>query len=114
MNIRQKERIFFFFTHAITILSLFTYSVCDEKVKKIGNKLLPYFQRKSTNTPFCVVFSMKKPFSSHKIGRFLGKNCVKNMFFFLMSIYQKTMKIDIFHKWLNHVERIRQNLEKSG
>ena len=28
----QKERIFFF-THAITILSLFTYSVCDEKVK---------------------------------------------------------------------------------
>ena len=33
MNIRQKERIFFFFTHALTILSLFTYSVCDEKVK---------------------------------------------------------------------------------
>ena len=33
MNIHQKERIFFF-THAITILSLFTYSVCDEKVKK--------------------------------------------------------------------------------
>ena len=32
MNIRQKEK-FFFFTHAITILSLFTYSVCDEKVK---------------------------------------------------------------------------------
>ena len=32
MNICQKERIFFF-THAITILSLFTYSVCDEKVK---------------------------------------------------------------------------------
>ena len=31
MNIRQKEN--FFFTHAITILSLFTYSVCDEKVK---------------------------------------------------------------------------------
>ena len=24
---------FFFFTHAITILSFFTYSVCDEKVK---------------------------------------------------------------------------------
>ena len=32
MNICQKERIFFF-THAITILSLVTYSVCDEKVK---------------------------------------------------------------------------------
>ena len=32
MNICQKER-FFFFTHAITILSLFTYFVCDEKVK---------------------------------------------------------------------------------
>ena len=33
MNIRQKDRIFFFFTHTITILSFFTYSVCDEKVK---------------------------------------------------------------------------------
>ena len=33
MNIRQKERIFFVFTHAITELSLLTYSVCDEKVK---------------------------------------------------------------------------------
>ena len=33
MNIRQRERIFF--THAITILSLFTYYVCDEKVKII-------------------------------------------------------------------------------
>ena len=32
MNICQKEKIFFF-THAITILYLFTYSVCDEKVK---------------------------------------------------------------------------------
>ena len=38
MNIRQKERIFFF-THAITILSLFTYSVCDEKVKIKSQKL---------------------------------------------------------------------------
>ena len=25
----------FFFSHAIIILSLFTYSVCDEKVKKL-------------------------------------------------------------------------------
>ena len=32
INIHQKERISFS-THAITILSLFTYSVCDEKVK---------------------------------------------------------------------------------
>ena len=31
-NIHQKERIFFF-THAITRLSLFTYSVCNKKVK---------------------------------------------------------------------------------
>ena len=30
-----NRREFFFFTHAITILSLFTYSVCDEKVKMI-------------------------------------------------------------------------------
>ena len=28
-----KRRDLFFFTHAITILFLFTYSVCDEKVK---------------------------------------------------------------------------------
>ena len=31
-----KRRIFFL-THAITILFLFTYSVCDEKVKTIAN-----------------------------------------------------------------------------
>ena len=30
----------FFFTHAITILSLFTYSVCDEKVKKLIKSML--------------------------------------------------------------------------
>ena len=29
----SKGENFFFFTHAITILSVFTYSVCDEKVK---------------------------------------------------------------------------------
>ena len=33
----SKERIFFF-THAITILALLTYSVCDEKVKKLNIK----------------------------------------------------------------------------
>ena len=32
MNIHQKN--FFFFNRAITILPLFTYSVCDEKVKR--------------------------------------------------------------------------------
>ena len=37
MNICQKERLYFS-THAITILSLFTYSVFDEKVKMFGNK----------------------------------------------------------------------------
>ena len=31
MTINQKES--FFSTHAIIILSLFTYSICDEKVK---------------------------------------------------------------------------------
>ena len=30
----SKGENFSFFTHAITILSLFTYSVCDEKVKR--------------------------------------------------------------------------------
>ena len=35
MNIHQKE--IFFFTHAITILCLFTYSVCDETVKSVKN-----------------------------------------------------------------------------
>ena len=32
------------FTHAITILSLFTYSVCDEKVKTICFKYLKYLR----------------------------------------------------------------------
>ena len=31
-----KRREFLFFTHVITILSLFIYSVCDEKVKTFG------------------------------------------------------------------------------
>ena len=31
----SKGKNFFFLTHAITILSLFTYSVCDEKVKSL-------------------------------------------------------------------------------
>ena len=43
MNICQKERIFFFFTHAITILSLFFISVCDEKVKMVGVQKVIYF-----------------------------------------------------------------------
>ena len=38
MNIRQKDR-FFFFTHAITLLSLFTYSVCHEKVKSLSSQV---------------------------------------------------------------------------
>ena len=41
MNICQKERIFFL-NYAIRILSLFTYSVCDEKVK-IMNSCYNYF-----------------------------------------------------------------------
>ena len=45
MNIRQKER-FFLFTHAITILSLFTYSVYDEKVKKFF--VTEFFSQKLT------------------------------------------------------------------
>ena len=36
MNIHQKEN--FFFNDTITILSLFTYAVCDEKGKKILKK----------------------------------------------------------------------------
>ena len=35
-----KRREFFFFTRTITILSLFTYCVCDEKVKIVSNQLL--------------------------------------------------------------------------
>ena len=34
----SKGENFFFFTHAITILSFFTYSVCDEKVKIVQQK----------------------------------------------------------------------------
>ena len=47
MNLRQKER-FFFFTHAIIILSLFTYSVCDEKVKRINKVQRTSSRRTST------------------------------------------------------------------
>ena len=51
MNIHQKGRIFF--THAITILSLFTYSVCDEKVKNYQLRILAsYF--------FCFFFWFPK------------------------------------------------------
>ena len=32
------KRRYFFFTHTITILSLFTYAVCDEKVKTHVNR----------------------------------------------------------------------------
>ena len=54
MNICQKERIFFFFTHAITILSLFTYSVCDEKVKIIRRS----YMTKKSNKFSIVLFNM--------------------------------------------------------
>ena len=50
----SKGEIFFFFTNAITILSLFTYSVCDEKVKKnlshhLGETVLLWKKFKSEN-----------------------------------------------------------------
>ena len=44
MNIFQKERIFF--TLTITILSLFTYSVCDEKVKILRQAVENIIQNK--------------------------------------------------------------------
>ena len=34
---------------------------------------------------------MKKPFPSHKIGRFLGKNRVKNFFFYVKKDTQILM-----------------------
>ena len=46
MNIRQKETFFcFIFSHPITTLSLFTYSVCDEKVKNKKNSNSSKIQR---------------------------------------------------------------------
>ena len=41
MNICQKER--FFFTHAITILFLFIYSVCDARDSRASAQLLHCF-----------------------------------------------------------------------
>ena len=38
MKIHQKEKFLFFSNHTITIFSLFTYLVCDEKVKTEGGE----------------------------------------------------------------------------
>ena len=59
MNIYQKERIFFF-THAITILSLFTYSVCDEKVKKAILRVLRMYFRNPQKIVMAVRYVAKK------------------------------------------------------
>ena len=53
MNIRQTERIFFF-THAITILPLFTYSVCDEKVKMTLGQVVRNFTGQVVASCVCV------------------------------------------------------------
>ena len=54
MKIYQKERIFFFFTHAITILSLFTYSVCDGKVKMTLEQVVTNFTGQVVASCACV------------------------------------------------------------
>ena len=68
MSICQKETIFFS-THAITILSLFTYSVCDEKVK-IVNFFCVFFSAMNVNTKFENVSFLKKSkiFSDRTFG----------------------------------------------
>ena len=83
------------------------------KKKEIEQKQPRYFHSTSTSNTLCVVFSMKKPFSPQKIGRFLGTNRMKNMFF-LCKFAKKTMKMYTFQfiKWLHRVERTRKLLEK--
>ena len=49
--------------------------------KQIGKKYFHIFKVQVLDNTFCVVFSMKKPFSPNKIGRFLRKKNVKNVFF---------------------------------
>ena len=45
---RPTDGFFFFFNHAITILSLFTYSVCDEEVKNRSNTM--YYKDRYMNS----------------------------------------------------------------
>ena len=64
---------------------------------------------------------MKKSFSPHKIGRFLVKNHVKKMSFYVNLSKKNNNKIALdftldyrfhFSEWLHRVERIRKYLEK--
>ena len=61
MNISQKERIFFL-TQAITILFLFTYSVCDEKVKKNGRNETAGNSEKSSSVLGGIVYQWRMHF----------------------------------------------------
>ena len=58
MNIHQKD---VFFSHAITILSLFTYSVCDEKVKIVKKTRLKVQYRRSTGCQTAPVLRRYSP-----------------------------------------------------
>ena len=76
---------------------------------KLEKKLPSYFQSTSTNNTWCVIFSIKKSFSPLKIGRFLGKNRVKNMFF-IANLSKKY--IFRFSQSLHRVERTQKHVEK--
>ena len=63
----KRREFFFLFTHAITILSIFTYSVCDEKVKKKVTRIeisweyffrISYYFSSNINSTLDVVFQL--------------------------------------------------------
>ena len=80
------------------------------KKKHRKETIPPYFQSTSINNTFCCVFTIKKPSSLHKIGRFLGI-VWKHVLSYKVKKHLKLIFFT-FLKWLHRVERTRKHLEK--
>ena len=73
MNIHQKEK--FFSNHAITLFYLFTYSVCNEKVKILNkSQISPIFEQKKNPT---LILKLSKSLSNWK-SFFVQPKVVRN------------------------------------
>ena len=119
-----KRREFFFFTHAITILSLFTYSVCDKKVKMNLPRELSDIVWSSTHTapallPKIVILSLSPPnFSIFSCTHFRAKTWSFNPAFpvaFGWFKFRKPGNIYFYYllQYLGHSWHIKQkNLPK--
>ena len=113
MNICQKERIFFF-AHAITILSLFTYSVCDEKVKM--RLIVPHSPLNTIRVTILTLRELvtRKPLQLWNVSNFTDIN--KGPLFRLLSKLQNFVGIYFAQcqKWTSAVKTplhsIRKNL----